>query len=78
MLPEIIDKELRLWKAIYRQFPNAEIVRPDGSRKKLSDIFGHAHDVKSTPEISRQSRNICQQLSFDFGNNRNGQERGAT
>ena len=77
-MPHAEVKEFRLLKAISQQFPNAEIIRPDGSRKKLSDIFGHAHDVKSTPEISRQSKEISQQLSFDFGNNRNGKEGGAT
>jgi hypothetical protein len=70
--------EFRLWKAIYQQIPEAEIQRLDGTRKKLSDIFGHAHDVKSTPEISRQSKDSCQQLSLEFGNNCDHQERGAT
>lgn len=69
MLHETIEKELRLWKAIYEQFPNAEIVRPDGSRKKLSEIYNRAPEKKSTTEISFQgTQNSFQQLSFDFGN----------
>lgn len=71
-------KEFRLLKAISQQFPNAEIVKPDGSRKKLSDIFGLAPDTESRPAMPRQSKAACHQLSFDFGNDGNGQERGAT
>jgi hypothetical protein len=60
-------KEFRLLKAIYEQFPEAEIVRPDGSRKKLSDIF-RAPEKKSTTEIFFQGTRSFQQLSFHFGN----------
>lgn len=61
-------KEFRLWKAISQQFPNAEIIRRDGSRKKLSEIFKRAPEKKSTTEISFQGTlKSFQQLSFDFG-----------
>ncbi|MEN6349286.1 MAG: hypothetical protein ABFD08_07830 [Syntrophomonas sp.] len=62
-------KEFRLWKAISQQFPNAEIIRPDGSRKKLSAIFNRAPEKKSPAKISFQgAQKSYQQLSFDFGN----------
>jgi hypothetical protein len=68
MLHKTIVKELVLWKAISQQFPDAEIIRPDGSRKKLSEIFSSAPEKKSTTEIFSQSTQNFQQLSFDFGN----------
>jgi hypothetical protein len=71
-------KELRLLKAICQQFPDAEIIRRDGSRKKLTDIFGLATDTESRPAMPCQSKKSCHQLLFDFANNGNGQERGAT
>ncbi len=71
-------KEFRLLKTINQKCSGAEIVRHDGSRKKLSDIFKSAPEKKSTNEIFFQSTISIQQLSFDFGNNGNGQERGAT
>ncbi len=70
MLHEAVEKELRLWKAIYQQFPNAEIIRLDGSRKKLSEIFDLADDRKTPPAVSCHQQGISfQQLSFDFKSN---------
>lgn len=63
-------KTFKLLKAIYQNFPEAEIQRPDGSRKKLSKIF-RAPEKKSTTEISFQRTNSCQQLSFNFGDYHN-------
>ena len=71
-------KTFRLLKTIYQKFPEAEIVRPDGSRKKLSEMFSRAAEKKSTTEIFFQSARRFEQLSFDFGNNGGHQERGGT
>lgn len=68
------DKCLRI---IYEAFPEAEIVRSNGSREKLRDIYGLAPDVKSHSPISRQSKISCQQLSLDFGDNCGRQQKGA-
>lgn len=56
-------------KIIYQLFPDAEIVKGNGSREKLSEIFSCAIDVKSQRPISRQSKNSYKQLSLDFGDN---------
>ena len=61
-------KEFRLLKAIYEQIPEAEIVRPDGTRKTLSEIFSCATEKKSTTEIFFQGTKRFQQLPFHFGN----------
>ena len=69
-------KEFRLLKSIHQQFPEAEIVRPDGSSKKLSKIFSSATEKKSTTEIFYQGTQSISQLSFSFGDDSS--QRGAT
>jgi hypothetical protein len=71
-------KTFRLLKTIYQKFPEVEIIRPDGSRKKLSEIFSRAPEKKSTTEIFFQSTQRFEQLSFDFGNNGGHNEKGGT
>lgn len=67
-MPHAEVKEFRLLKAISQQFPNAEIIRPDGSRKKLSEIFNRAPEKKSPAKIFFQgTQDSFQQMSFDFG-----------
>ena len=65
-------------RVIYRVFPEAEIIKRDGSREKLSEKFGRAIAVKSMSEISRESEKNIQQQSFDFGDNCDCQARGGT
>lgn len=59
-------KEFRLLKSIHQQFPEAQILRPNGSRKKLSEIFHGATEKKSTTEIFFQSTQSISQLSLNF------------
>ena len=71
--------EFKEWlKIIYQLFPDAEIVRGNGLREKLSEIFRRAIDVKSQRPISRQSKNSHKQMSLDFGDNCECQQRGGT
>ncbi len=58
--------EFRILKTIHQQFPEAEIVRPDGSTKRLSEIFHCATEKKSTTEIFFQCKQSISQLSFSF------------
>ena len=58
--------EFRILKTIHQQFPEAEILRPDGSRKRLSEIFHCATEKKSTKEIFFQGKQPISQLSFSF------------
>jgi predicted metal-dependent phosphoesterase TrpH len=53
-------------RVIYRVFPGAEVLKLDGSRKKLSHLFERAADVKTQGTESRQRMPEKQQLSFDF------------
>lgn len=59
--------EFRILKTIHQQFPEAEIVRSDGSRKRLSEIFHYATEKKSTTEIFFQGKQSILQLSLNFG-----------
>jgi len=75
-----LEKYTGMLSAIFHSFPEAEIVKRDGSREKLSVFFGLAVDVKSGQAISRQSKRsvMKQQPAFDFGDNFNGKKRGGT
>ena len=58
--------EFRILKTSHKQFPEAEIVKPDGSTKGLSEIVQCATEKKSTTEIFFQCKQSISQLSFSF------------
>lgn len=53
-------------KVILKAFPDAEHVKPSGSREKLSVFVGLASDVKPRQAAERQSKKTYPQTSFDF------------
>jgi hypothetical protein len=57
------DEALRV---VYRVFPEAEVMKQDGSWEKLKHLLGHAADVKTQGTDERQRTPENQQLSFDF------------
>lgn len=70
-----IEKALR---TVCKVFPEAELVKPDGSREKLSAILVLAADVKSVKRFHVSSKIINQQLSLDFWDCFKGQQGGGT
>jgi hypothetical protein len=68
-----VDEALRV---VHKLFPEAEVVKCDGSQEKTSVILGLAIDVKKRQAVSRQSKKTDQQLSFDFWDSSASQQRG--
>ena len=68
-----IDEALRI---VHKVFPEAEVVKCDGSQEKTSVLLGLAIDVKKRQAVSRQSKKTDQQLSFDFWDSSASQQRG--
>ena len=68
-----VDEALRVVRKV---FPEAEVVKCDGSQEKISVLIGLAIDVKKRQAVSRQSKKTDQQLSFDFGDSSASQQRG--
>ncbi len=53
-------------RIINKAFPDAEIVKPNGLRQKLSVYMGIAFDAKTRQAAERQSKKTYPQLSFEF------------
>ncbi len=56
-------------RIINQAFPDAEIVKPNGLRQKLSVYIGLAFDAKTRQAAERQSKKTYPQTSFDFCDN---------
>jgi len=62
---------------VHKEFPEAELVKPDGTREKLSVFIGLAPDVKPRQAVARQRKQENRQISFDFVDNFAAKQRGA-